>query len=31
MLEEEYQRLDVPEPWSVKIRHLLASVVKLAA
>ncbi len=30
MVEEEYQRLALPEPWSEKIRHLLASVVKLA-
>jgi hypothetical protein len=31
MLEEEYQRIGVPQPWSVKIRHLLAGVVRLAA
>jgi len=31
MLEEEYRRLDVPEPWSEKIRHLLAGVIRLAA
>ena len=24
------RRLDVPEPWSEKIRHLLAGVVRLA-
>ena len=30
MLAEEYRRLDVPEPWSEKIRQLLASVVRLA-
>ncbi len=29
MLAEEYRRLDVPEPWSEKIRHLLAGVVRL--
>ncbi|MGZ6807912.1 MAG: IS701 family transposase [Mycobacteriaceae bacterium] len=31
MLEAEYQRLDVPEPWSQKIRRLLESVVSLVA
>lgn len=31
LLTEEYQRLNVPEPWSEKIRHLLAAVVRLAA
>lgn len=30
MLAEEYRRLDVPEPWSEKIRQLLAGVVRLA-
>lgn len=30
ILEEEYQRLAVPEPWSEKIRRLLAGVVRLA-
>jgi hypothetical protein len=30
MVEEEYQRLAPPEPWSEKIRHLLAGLVKLA-
>jgi hypothetical protein len=30
MLAEEYRRLDVPEPWSEKIRELLAGVVRLA-
>jgi hypothetical protein len=31
MLEDEYRRLGVPEPWSEKIRHLLAGVVRLVA
>ena len=31
LLAEEYRRLEVPEPWSEKIRHLLESVVRLAA
>jgi hypothetical protein len=31
MLEEEYQQLDVPEPWSQKIGHLLENVVRLVA
>ena len=31
MLEEEYRRIGVPQPWSEKIRHLLAGVVRLAA
>ena len=31
LLAEEYQRLDVPEPWSEKIRHLLEGVVRLVA
>jgi hypothetical protein len=31
MLEEEYQRLGVPEPWSQKIRHLLEGVVRMVA
>jgi DDE superfamily endonuclease len=30
LLAEEYRRLGVPEPWSEKIRHLLAGVVRLA-
>jgi hypothetical protein len=30
MVEEEYRRLALPEPWSEKIRHLLAGVVRLA-
>jgi hypothetical protein len=31
MMDEEYQRLDVPEPWSEKIRQLLNGVVRLVA
>ena len=31
MLEAEYQRLDVPQPWSEKIRHLLVGMVRLVA
>jgi hypothetical protein len=31
LLAEEYRRLDVPQPWSEKIRHLLDSEVRLAA
>jgi hypothetical protein len=31
MLEAEYQRLDVPAPWSEKIRHLLEGVIRLVA
>jgi hypothetical protein len=31
LLAEEYRRLEVPEPWAEKIRHLLDSVVRLAA
>jgi len=31
LLAEEYQRLGVPQPWSEKIRQMLASVVRLAA
>lgn len=31
MLEEEYQHLNVPEPWSRKIRHLLENVLRLVA
>jgi hypothetical protein len=31
MLEEEYQRFDVPTPWAEKIRHLLDGVVRLVA
>jgi hypothetical protein len=31
MMDEEYQRLDVPEPWSEKIRHLLEGLVRLVA
>jgi hypothetical protein len=31
MLEEEYRRLGVPEPWCEKIRHLLTGVVRLVA
>ena len=31
MLEEEYQRLDVPGPWTEIIRRLLATVVRMAA
>ena len=31
MVEEEYQRLAPPEPWSEKIRDLLTGVVKLVA
>jgi hypothetical protein len=31
MLEEEYQQLRVPAPWSEKIRHLLESVFRLVA
>jgi hypothetical protein len=31
MLEEEYRRLGVPEPWGEKIRHLLTGVVRLVA
>ena len=30
ILDEEYRRLEVPEPWSEKIRHLLAGVIRLA-
>ena len=30
MLAEEYRRLDVPEPWTEKIRQMLAGVIKLA-
>jgi hypothetical protein len=31
MLEEEYQHLNVPEPWSQKVRHLLENVLRLVA
>jgi hypothetical protein len=31
MLEAEYQRLEVPEPWSEKFRHLLDGVIRLVA
>ncbi len=31
LLADEYQRLNVPEPWSDKIRHLLDGVVRLVA
>lgn len=31
MLEAEYQRLDLPTPWSEKIRHLLDGMVRLVA
>jgi hypothetical protein len=31
LLAEEYQRLDVPQPWSEKIRHLLDGVIRLVA
>ena len=31
LLAEEYQRLEVPTPWSEKIRHLLEGVVRLVA
>ncbi|HSK35164.1 MAG TPA: transposase [Actinomycetota bacterium] len=31
MLEDGYQQLDVPGPWSEKIRRMLAAVIKLAA
>ena len=31
MMDEEYQRLDVPQPWSEKIRHLLDGVARLVA
>jgi hypothetical protein len=31
LLAEAYRRLEVPEPWTEKIRHLLDSVVRLAA
>src|SRR5262249_21195780 len=31
MLEAEYQRLDVPPPWSEKIRRLLDGVIRLVA
>ena len=31
MMDEEYQRLDVPKPWSEKIRHLLDNVARLVA
>jgi hypothetical protein len=31
MLEEEYRRIGVPQPWSEKIRHLLAGVIRMAA
>lgn len=31
MLEAEYQRLDVPQSWSEKIRHLLEGVIRLVA
>jgi hypothetical protein len=31
MLEEEFQRLSVPEPWSQEIRHRLDGVVRLVA
>ena len=31
LVAEEYRRLDVPQPWSEKIRHLLDSVGRLAA
>ena len=31
MMDEEYQRLDVPQPWSRKIRHLLDGVARLVA
>jgi hypothetical protein len=31
MLEEEYQQIRVPAPWSEKIRHLLESVFRLVA
>ena len=30
MVAEEYRRLGVPEPWSEKIRHLLAGKVSMA-
>jgi hypothetical protein len=29
MLEEEYQRLGVPEPWSQIMRHFLEGVVRM--
>ena len=31
MLEEEFQHLNVPKPWSQKIRHLLENVARLVA
>jgi hypothetical protein len=31
MVEEEYRRIGLPQPWSEKIRHLLAGVIRLAA
>jgi hypothetical protein len=31
MLEEEYQWLGVPGPWSQKIRHFLEGVVRMVA
>jgi hypothetical protein len=31
MVEAEYQRLDVPPPWSEKFRHLLDGVIRLVA
>jgi hypothetical protein len=31
MLEEEYRRIGVPQPWSRKIRHLLTGVIRLVA
>jgi len=31
MMDEEYQRLDVPKPWSEKIRRLLDNVARLVA
>ena len=31
MLEGEYRRIGVPQPWSEKIHHLLAGVIRMAA
>jgi DDE superfamily endonuclease len=31
MLEEEYRRIGVPQPWSEKIHHLLAGVIRMVA
>jgi len=31
MMDEEYQRLEVPQPWTDKIRHLLDAMVRLVA